>query len=71
MPNKYGQVTTKDCKAPKGQFRIMQEHMSDGDLEIVGDFYRQATAEKITKGLREHNQEDVFILYNDQGEEVT
>lgn len=57
-------------KAPDGQFRIMQENMGDGELEIVADFRRQLTAETVTRRLQEENADDVFTLYDDQGNAI-
>lgn len=71
MPNEHGQVTEEDCKAPSGQFRIIKEDMEDGDLEIVADYYHpQGRAEKAVKALREEDENNVYTLWNDKGEEV-
>ncbi len=67
MPNEHGQVIEEDFKAPMGQFRIMKELMSDGDLEIVADVRRQATAEKVIHFLEIEDEENVFTLYDDNG----
>ena len=70
MPNTQRQITESDMKAPDGQFRIMQENMGDGELEIVADFRRQLTAETVTRRLQEENADDVFTLYDDQGNAI-
>ena len=70
MPNIHGQTTERDFRAPEGKSRIMKEDMEDGALEIVADFYHIPTARKITNFLQADDQEAVFTLWDDQGNEV-
>lgn len=67
MPNKHGQVTEDDFRAPEGQFRTICEDMDDGELKIVSDHYDQCLAIKTVKWLAEENDKDVFTLWDDQG----
>ncbi len=71
MPNEHGQITQDDFKAPEGQFRIMKEEMSDGNLEIVADIHRLGYSEFILRALVEGNDEDVFTLCDDQGKNIS
>ena len=70
MPKKYGQVTEKDFKAPKGKFRIIFEDMDDGDLEIVADYHKVTLAQNAVEDLRKKYGGCVITLWDDRSQEV-
>ena len=67
MPNAHGQVTREDFKAPAGQFRIIREEMSDGQLSIIADFHQQEFATLGVQMARATHPEDVFTLCDENG----
>ena len=70
MPDKDGQVTKEDFKAPKEQFRIIKEDMDDGELIIIGDYYDENMAIMAVICLVEENDYNFFTLWDDQGNEI-
>ena len=67
MPNEHGQITREDFKAPRGEFRIIREEMSDGELSIIADFTTRNFAEWVMTHLREEKGEDVYTLCDENG----
>ncbi|MCX6739961.1 MAG: hypothetical protein NTZ49_01895 [Candidatus Parcubacteria bacterium] len=70
MPNEHGQVTVGDFKAPPGQYRITREDMEDGALYIIADIFNYECAIIITNWLREEDENSVFLLWDDKGQEI-
>ncbi|HDQ22954.1 MAG TPA: hypothetical protein ENN28_03205 [Candidatus Uhrbacteria bacterium] len=70
MPNEHGQITPADFKAPKDKYRITREDMNDGELHIVADIYHYDCALLIAEWLRAKDQESVFFLWDDKGQEI-
>jgi hypothetical protein len=70
MPNEHGQITEDDFAAPEGQFRIMQESMTDGELEIVADYRKESRAKSAMRTLVEEDQSYVFTLCDDRGNTI-
>jgi len=68
--DEYENLTEDDFTAPEGQFRIMKEDVSDGELEIVADIRRYNFALTFLKALIEENDEDMFTLCDDQGNAI-
>lgn len=63
------QVTPAEMRAPKGRFRIVCEHMGDGELEIIVDLYNETLAKSVVASLQEES--DIYTLWNDRGKEVS
>ncbi len=67
MPDKHGQVTEEDFKAPEGKHRIICEEMSDGLRRIVGEFNLEKDARVALKAFSSAQPRDIFTLCDDRG----